>query len=285
MITLEGGDSMLVPIKDNKQQHKHERKYYTEKMVPYYSEQHHSSGQQPVDVFSQCEIVKSYDPQISSEEFIAKVPVMLAELTLQTNIKTIITFPEFVLEIKDVNKRLNITQCHLLLPTNKLFIKGFIREKILYARPNEKIVDKTKTSISSDLHSLTVDIPIQCITEIKKYISQPVIPEMNERHEFEFHNTKPLEASFSEKNQHMSSDLSRFHQESKQYYNELPYGELVSSKIIEWDEAVDGHPLPSGAPIEKEYFTKMEEKIVVLFTIKVQQNQQVCVTSLKLDHQ
>lgn len=276
---------MLVPIKDNGQQKNQIRKYYTENSVPYHREQDHTVEQQPSDEFCQCEILNSYDPHISSGEMVAKLPVLLAELTFQAKVKAIITFPEFVLEIKDVSKRLFITQCRLLLPSNKLFIKGFVRKNILYDRPLEEKNLKTKTSITSDLHSISVDIPIQCMTEIKKYISQPVLSQMNEKYEFEFPSTKPLPTGFPEKDQDMSSDLSSFHQESNQYYNELPYCELVSSKIIEWDEAIDRQSLPFAPLSEEGYFRKMEDKMVINFTIKVLQNQQVLIKSSMNNHE
>jgi len=123
------------------------------------------------------------------------------------------------------------------------------------------------------------------MTEIKKYISQPVLSQMNENHEFEFLSTKPLPTGFPEKDQYMSSDLSQFHQESNQYYNELPYCELVSSKIIEWDEAIDRQSLPFSPLNDEGYFRKMEEKMAINFTIKVLQNQQVFVTSSMKDHE
>ena len=50
---------------------------------------------------------------------------------------------------------------------------------------------------------------------------------------------RPLPSGFPEKDELLSSDLSQFHQESAQFYNELPFCELIASKIIEWDEAID----------------------------------------------
>jgi hypothetical protein len=72
--------------------------------------------------------------QPKAEAFI-KVPVVLGETTVQIDMDACIHFPEPVLEIKEVNKKLKLTQCRLLLPTNKLFIKGFVRKNIQYATP------------------------------------------------------------------------------------------------------------------------------------------------------
>ncbi|MDP4147633.1 MAG: DUF3794 domain-containing protein, partial [Bacillota bacterium] len=51
-----------------------------------------------------------------------------------------------------------------------------------------------------------------------------------------------------------------------------------------WDEAIDRQPLPTSAPLDEGFFTKIEEKMVVDFTIKVLQNQQVRISSTTNDH-
>jgi Domain of unknown function (DUF3794) len=244
----------------------------------------HKKHNHECDAHCECHSIKHHHPQVSIGKIVTKVPVVLAEVTLQVNIDTTIVFPEPVLEIKDIKKRLKITQCRLLLPTNKLFVKGFVRKNIQYASPSTDISESTSTSVSSDLHSLTVDVPFTSITEIKKFISCPVLPEVNKRNEFDFFVTKPLPSGFPEKDELLSSDLSQFHQESEQFYNELPFCELISSRIIEWDEALDRQPLPTASPLDEGFFTEIEEKMVVDFTLKVLQNQQVRVSSTTNDH-
>ncbi|WP_409250827.1 CsxC family protein [Bacillus sp. SCS-153A] len=223
---------------------------------------------------------KHHHPHVKIGKVITKVPVLLAELSLTANMSATIKFPEPVLEIKDVKKRVKITQCRLLLPSNKLFISGFVRKNIQYASPSTDIEQTTSSSIASDLHSYTVDVPFTVITEIKKYISDPVLPRTNSREEFDFFVAQPLPSGFPEKDELLSSDLSQFHQTSAQFYNELPFCELVSSKIIEWDEAIDRGPIPTGsAPLAEGVFTVVEEKMVLDFTIRVLQEQQVRVAS------
>lgn len=56
-----------------------------------------------------------HHPHVSLGKMVTKVPVVLAELCLQANVDTKIHFPEPVLEIKDIKKRLKLTQCRLLL--------------------------------------------------------------------------------------------------------------------------------------------------------------------------
>lgn len=230
-----------------------------------------------------CKSTNQHHPHVSIGKIITKVPVLLAELTVQVDVDTIICFPEAVLEIKDIKKRLKLTQCRLLLPTNKLFIKGFVRKNIQYASPSKEIEPITSISVASDLHSLTIDIPFQCVTEIHHFLTKPVMPEMNKRKEFDFFVSKPLPSGFPEKDELLTSDLSQFHQDSTQFYNELPFCELISSKIIEWDEAIDRKHLPNISPIGEGIFTKMEEKMVIDLTVKVLQNQQIRVSSTTND--
>ncbi|CAM4259891.1 CsxC family protein [Lederbergia lenta] len=233
---------------------------------------------------NQCECESHpIHPNVSIGKIITKVPVVLAELTLQTNVDALIKFPEPVLEIKDIKKHVKLIQCRLLLPTNKLFVKGFIRKNIQYASPSKEIDKSSQNTVASDLHSLTVDVPFHCVTEIKHFLTRPVMPEMNKRNEFDFFVSKPLPSGFPEKDEFQSNDLSQFHQESTQHYNELPFCELISSKIIEWDEAIDRSPLPNCAPLGEGYFTKLEEKMVLDLSLKVLQNQQVRISSATND--
>ena len=107
---------------------------------------------------------------------------------------------------------------------------------------------------------------------------------MNKRQEFDFFVSKPLPMGFPEKDDFQSNDLSQFHQESTQYYNELPFSELISSSIIEWDEAIDRVRFcEDDAPLGEGCFNQVEEKMVLDVRLKVLQNQQVRVCSTTND--
>lgn len=225
---------------------------------------------------------KPHKPTVNIGKIYTKVPVVLAELTVQVNLDACIQFPTPVLEIKDVKKQIKLVQCRLLLPTNKLFIKGFVRKNIQYASPIPEPDCHLKT-ISSSIKSLTVDIPFSCVTEIKHFLRKPVQPTINKRTEFDFLISDPLPSGFPEKDEFLSNDLSQFHQNSTQYYNELPFCELVSSNIIEWDEAINRSKLSKDGSIGEGVFTQVEEKMVVDITLKVLQNQQIRVSSTTND--
>lgn len=197
-----------------------------------------------------------------------KVPVVLAEKTLQIPVDTVIRFPEPVLEIKDIKKRLKLTQCRLLLPTNKLFIRGFVRKNIQYATP----IEQRSGAVRSRLRSMTVDVPFNDVLELKLNQHPQLFP--NFRREFEYFTSTPLPQGFPAKERLLAGDLSEFNQISKEVFNELPFCELISAKIIEMDEALDRESLPGG-PFEEGTFTRMEEKMVIKLKLKVLQNQQV----------
>lgn len=227
-------------------------------------------------------------PQAIHTAFV-KVPVVLGETTVQIDMDAKIKFPEPVLEIKQIKKNLKLTQCRLLLPTNKLFLKGFVRKNIQYATPKQS----SKHTVLSEIHSLTVDIPFETVTEID-FINMPQFNRNPRPSDFTFFSSSPLPQGFSQKEHLLSADFSQFDQISGEVYNELPYCELLSSQFIEYDEALnremgmvyDASGDCLEAPFEEGTFTKVEEKMVVELTLKVLQNQQVQISGqAKSDNQ
>jgi hypothetical protein len=242
----------------------------------------------------ECESVVTPPILAPAGETIVQLPVTLQELTVSTSMVANIHFPDPVLEIKDIKKRVKIVQCRLLLPglpefTNgtptdpfvagplRLFLKGFVRKNIQYATP---CPNSSGDCVSSEIRSLTVDVPFECVTTVSSFLSPPQLPFFNSRSEFDFFRAQELGHGFPEKDELLSSDLSQFHQNSRQFYNQLPYCELISSRITEWDEAVDRRPLPGKAPFEEGTFHTVVEKMFLEFTIKLLQKQQVRIAAL-----
>jgi hypothetical protein len=215
------------------------------------------------------------------------VPVVLANLRVTTDLVANIHFPDPVLEIKDIKKTLKIIQCRLLMPTFfdpkdknisfRLFLKGFVRKNIQYATPSPDSSDKC---VSSKICSLTVDVPWECVTPIDKddFVTLPDLPKRNVSAEFDFFRAQELGKGFPEKDELLSSDLSQFHQDSTQFFNQLPFCELIRSRIVEWDEATDRKPLPNHAPFEEGFFHNIVEKMLLEFDIRLLQNMVVKVS-------
>ncbi|MFT9849136.1 CsxC family protein [Aneurinibacillus sp. REN35] len=211
---------------------------------------------------------------------IVKVPVLLQELSVQIPLKARIKFPDPVLEIKKIKKRVKVTQCRLVQPRTsrgprgKLFLSGFVRKNIQYATP----YGSDRDEVFSRLRSLTVDVPFDTVIEIEEFLTPPVGPFFNVRREFDFLVHKPLPSGFPEKDELMANDLSQYHQQSTEFFNEIVFCELVRSDITEWDEATNRKPLHNG-PFEEGVFTELIEKMVLDLTLKVLQNQQVRVNA------
>jgi hypothetical protein len=215
-------------------------------------------------------------------------PVVLANLRITTDLIANIRFPVPVLEIKDIKKTLKIIQCRLLLPTIidsrdknltfPLFLKGFVRKNIQFATPCPDSSDKC---VSSEIRSLTVDVPWECVTPIDKddFVTLPDLPKRNVSAEFGFFRAQELGKGFPEKDELLSSDLSQFHQDSTEFFNQLPFCELIRSRIVEWDEAIDRKPLPNHAPFEEGFFHNIVEKMVLEFDIRILQNMVVRIAS------
>jgi len=212
---------------------------------------------------------------------VAKIPVVLTELTVQFNVNSKIDLPECATEIKNIKKRLKITQCLLLQNTNMLFIEGFIRKNIDYATRK----CSNEEGICGDIRHCTVDVPIKCATAVLFNGIAPLDVISTTSSEFEYLRTQDLSGpQFADKNELLSGDLTEFNQFSTEYFNELPYCELISSRIVEFDEYLNPQPINCvKAPFEEREFKSIEEKMVVYLTLKILQNRQVAIAPLEND--
>jgi len=176
---------------------------------------------------------------------IVKIPVLLKNLAVKIPTHAKIEFPqeEHVLEIKEIKKRVFLTQCKLLHEQGKeggtLFISGYVRKNIQYA---SNPISCKRNEIQTNIKSLTVNVPFECSAMINKFSPSPVGPFFNKREEFNFMISTPLPEGYPEKDKLLSDDLSEFCQQSTQYFNELPYCELVKAEIIEIDQSLNRKP-------------------------------------------
>jgi len=209
---------------------------------------------------------------------VAKIPVVLAELTLRISMHSVITLPEPAIEIKQIKKRVKVTQCILIQDTNILFIKGFVRKNIDYATRD----CSTTEGICGDLRHCVIDVPFSCTTSVVFNGTPPAPLVTNTVAEFEYFRDEDLSGPrFADKDRLLSSDISEFNQISTEFYNELPYCELVSSRIVEFDEYLDRRILPGiTLPFEERFFDQIEEKMVVSLTLKLLQRRQVAINGV-----
>lgn len=208
---------------------------------------------------------------LDADDIIARLPVVLAQLNVQFNVSAKIKLPEYALEIKNIKKRLKITQCMLIENTNMLFIKGFVRKNIDYSTPGPC---KNYEGICGEIHHCTIDVPFECTTPVNFNGLEPaeIVPSTST--EFQYFRRSKLPNNYAEKDMLLSGDLSEFNQISTEFYNMLPYCELISSTIVEFDEYLNRKYLPDG-PVEEKVFDEIEEKMVINLVLKILQDRQV----------
>lgn len=213
-------------------------------------------------------------PSGISTGVVVKIPVVLAELTVQFNVSAFIKLPEPALEVKNIKKKVKITQCMLLQPTNVLFIKGFIRKNIDYTTGS----CSNRKGVCGDLKHCTIDVPFECSTPVN-FFTPPADLLVNSSAEFEYFKVSDLPNKyFAEKDHLLSGDLSEINQYMTENFNELPFCELIRATIFEFDEFIGRQrPHHDNLPFEEKYFKTIEEKMVIELTLKVLQNRQVTI--------
>ncbi|MDD4169676.1 MAG: hypothetical protein PHD36_05380 [Desulfotomaculaceae bacterium] len=208
---------------------------------------------------------------------VAKVPVVLAELTVQVNVDSTITLPEPAYEVKQIKKKLKLTQCILAQNTNKLFLKGFVRKNIDYSTRE----GSNHEGFCGDIRHCTVDVPWSCVTPIVYNVTPPAPAISNVTEEFQYLRKGELGPEFAEKDFLASGDFSEFNQVSTEYFNELPFCELISATITEFDEFLcRKRPHGVKVPFEEFEFRMIEEKMVIDLTLKVLQKRQVAIAAV-----
>lgn len=206
---------------------------------------------------------------------VIKVPVVLAELTVQINANSVIRLPEHAYQIKSIGKQVKVTQCILLQDTNILFIKGFIRKNIDYSTR----FCSNAESVCGEIHHCTVDVPFNTTTPVTFNGIAPLPPIASTVSEFEYFKREAIShPDFSEKDELLSGDLRENNQITTEFFNELPFCELISARIVEFDEQLfPTHPKCIITPFEEKTFNGIEEKMVIFITLKLLQNRQVAV--------
>ncbi|MEN1939386.1 CsxC family protein [Paenibacillus sp. 102] len=205
-----------------------------------------------------------------------KIPVVLAERTLQIVVEADIPLCPPAVEIKRVLKDVFLTQCKLVpveyeainttgylqVTRAKLFVEGFIRKNIEYAGKdcNGVIYDKIAKVHFSGFADLTED----------DFLSPAVIAFSSES-----------KARFINPKKNDIPRLDKYFFENNVFYNEQPYCELISAEFYELDYSpcFIEHDKHHGDSCDKKHdekaFDKLREKIVLDLTLKVLQTQQV----------
>lgn len=188
----------------------------------------------------------------------AKIPVVIAEFTVQIDVESKIALDEPALEIKRIRKNVFLEQCRLIPGTKKVFLKGFVRKNIEYATKS----GHTKTAICGDIKHNTFYVPFECITKVEEFKNYPKFYENYPTQEVEYLDCKGT-----------GKDLKERDFISTEVFNEKVFCELEKAYIYEADIAEDWEKIPCF-PYES-LFRCFVEKEVVYLTIKLLQKQQV----------
>jgi len=196
---------------------------------------------------------------------IIKIPVVLAEPTLQIVVESDITLSPAATEIKRVKKNVFLNQVKLVpvrfariantdffrVTRAKLFVAGHIRKNIEYA----------SAACNGALQDRIADVPFSGFTEL-------FFPQTPEGPTPILGISEFAEANFLNERTQLDARLDKAFFQNLVKYNEQPFGELVAANFFE----LDFSPImaaPEGT------FSTLREKIVLDLTVKVLQVQQV----------
>ncbi|CRK81149.1 CsxC family protein [Neobacillus massiliamazoniensis] len=203
-----------------------------------------------------------------------KVPVVLAEPTIQIPIEATIALGAIAIEIKRVKKNVFLDQVKIVpvapfarvgttdfftFSAAKLFIAGHIRKDIEFA------IFSPGGGCTNSLLDKIVDIPFTGFTELSTaagtLINLPILG-INES----------SESSFLSDANNLNARLDKFFFNNLVKFNEQPFGELVAANFFELDFA-------SPEPAPEATFSTLTEKLVLELTVKVLQTQQLAITA------
>jgi hypothetical protein len=205
---------------------------------------------------------------------IAKVPVLLGELTISLNVNSIVSLPERVYEIKQIKRRLRIIKCALLHNTNILFIKGFVQKNIEYTT---NITEYGKLYYS-DIHNCTVEIPFSCTTNVVFNGIEPAPLKSNSTSDIQVsYKDDAIKKGFFDNDESFTNDVAGSDRISTFFYNEIPFCELASSKIVESFEAVNNKNINYTTPLKQGHYDRLEENMVIYLTIMILQYRKVII--------
>lgn len=202
---------------------------------------------------------KCYDPVGICGPLVAKVPVVLSDVKVQIDIEADIRLEEPAFDIKAIDKKVCITQCHLVPCSNKLFIGGFVQANIQYST----VRCVNETSISGDIRHTTVNIPFKCVTKVR-FDKKPIF---GRSYEGEL-NSLDNKMTCSNDEEESRIHFQKFHEK---IFCELEWAKILESTILNRDIRC------TGRFKREKCFREFTEKIVVYVRLKVLQNQPVYV--------
>ena len=249
------------------------------KEVIFLSDQQNQNQNPPCPVTSTEQIPLTVSPVSTvtqSRMPTLKVPVVLAEPTLQIVVESNITLSPAATEIKRVKKNVFLNQVKLV-PVQFCRIQGtdffnVTRAKLFVAGHIRKDIEYSSNTCNGALQDRVADVPFSGFAELNGdvttnpngFILFPIIG-ISESAEANFLNDKTM----------LDARLDKAFFQNLVKYNEQPYGELVAANFYELDFSPT-MTSPEGT------FNTLREKLVLDLTVKVLQVQQMMVSAFQV---
>jgi hypothetical protein len=194
------------------------------------------------------------------EERIAfiKVPVVLAEFTVQIDLNAVVNLARRATSVDEIDKNVVVTQAKLVAGTNRLFITGYVNEDIEYSTVSST---NGRCTIGPVFHT-TANIPFTVVTPVDfEHCRYPKLRHSKDQKET-FYNTCGCRNT---------RDLTRVDRFEQEVFNEPVRAEVLSANIFEADINQMIQTLPNGQPV----FRQITQDIVIYLTIRLLQDQAV----------
>ncbi|MCB2289729.1 hypothetical protein LGK97_08120 [Clostridium sp. CS001] len=216
-----------------------------------------------------------YNSEVTVGPVIAKVPVVLIECTVEIAVESSLKLEDAILEIKNIKKNVYLSQCQLIQSsedynsnTGMIFLDGFIKSDIEYTTK----VHNHEGGLYGEVKYVTVKVPFKCTT-VAMFKTYPQF-----RHSTNQDKMKILETSIKVYDDCGGEITGRDMREQSfkilEVFNEKVFCELISAEIIE--SSILENPIDEECKITlQQGFHHIAEKVVLLLTIKLLQNQNV----------
>lgn len=200
-----------------------------------------------------------WEPTGCPGPLVAKIPVVLSECKIQIDVEADIRLENRAYDIKTIDKRVCLTQCHLVPHTNKVFLRGYIQKNIQYST----VECVSEDSISGNVQHTTVNVPFHCVTAVI-FDKQPIFGKYRKEKLNALDDTMLCEDTGEDSWVHFNK------------YHEPIFCELEWAKIYESD-IYQRDILCAEGFTDENCFRRFTEKMVVFIVVKVLQKQQVCI--------
>lgn len=201
-----------------------------------------------------------YHPQGLPGPLVVKVPVVLSEVKVQVDLETNIRLEEPAFDIKTIDKKVCITQCHLVPYTNKLFLGGYVQKNIQYSTVENP---DNGVSVSGAIRHTTLNVPFRCVTAVK-FARKPIFGKYDK-----------VKSNVIAENMVCGDTGEDSWMHFNDYYEPI-FCEVEWTKILETD-IYNRNIETDGNFSNENLFQDFVEKMVVYIRLKVLQTQQVFV--------